>query len=283
MLKIVSIGTPAKNLAAKFSRFQNYGFFAIDDTPIENFKNTFTLPRLEQPEDYETIRLPGLEKFLKKISGEVLVVVCGASTCSGVTLRLLEKIYKNRTKNIKILYISPETDLLSKTKKLQERVVRNVLQQYTRSGIFKNMVMVSNESVEKSIENCTILEYYDKINETIAYSYHMIEVFKNSNPISSTVSSVDDCSRISTIGVSSVDGANLDLFYPLQDPREIVYYYGMSEDKIKNEKNLLRTIMESAKNKTSEHTRASFSIYQTGYDDDYVYVEYHSPIIQKNI
>ena len=212
----------------------------------------------------------------------LLLLVCGASICSGVTLRLMEKVYKNCTKKIKILYILPEVGLLSRTKSLQERTVRNVLQEYTRSGLFDKMTIVSNAEVEKSMGNCTILEYYDKLNETIAYTYHMIEVFKNSKPISSTVSKIDECSRISTIGVSSLEKSESDLFFSIDDVREIVYYYGISEKKLNSEKNLFRKIVESIKSKTTEYTRASFSIYQTKYEDDYVYIEHYSPRVQKN-
>ena len=107
-------------------------------------------------------------------------------------------MHKRKVK-IKILYIKPETGLLGEKAKLQERVCYNVLQQYARSAVFEEIVIVENEKIAECLPEVTLMEYFGSINETIAYSYHMLNVFSNSKTVMDTFSATLDTSRICTI------------------------------------------------------------------------------------
>ena len=110
----------------------------------------------------------------------------------------------------------------------------------------------------------------------------MMDVFKNTTPVTSTFKKPKDSCRITTIGVSSISGEEK-LFFPFDNEVEIVYYYGINEQKLRTEENLFRTITNNVKKKITEERKVSFGIYPTQYEDDYIYVEYFSPKIQEII
>jgi hypothetical protein len=107
-----------------------------------------------------------------------------------------------------------------------------------------------------------------------------MDVFKNTKPITSTFKKSRASCRITTIGLASLEGEEK-LFFPFKQEVDVVYYYGINEEKLKTEENLFRTITNKVKERITEETKVSFGIYPTQYDDDYVYVECFSPKIQQ--
>ena len=110
----------------------------------------------------------------------------------------------------------------------------------------------------------------------------MMDVFKNTKPITSTFKRPKESCRITTIGLNTIDNAEK-LFFPFDNEVDVVYYYGINEKKLKTEENLFRTITNKVKSRITEQTKVSFGIYPTQYEDDYIYVEYFSPKIQQII
>ena len=66
-----------------------------------------------------------------------------------------------------MLYIQSDLSIMSEVQKKQERIVSNVLQEYARSGILEQMVLVSNAYLERSIGDMSIIGYYDTLNQAI--------------------------------------------------------------------------------------------------------------------
>jgi hypothetical protein len=214
-------------------------------------------------------------------------VVSGASKVSACSLVLLEMLHQSK-KNISILYIEPDTEFLSDNKIKNEKVVRNVLQQYTRSGLFNKICLVSTNSVEQICDNLTVSSFYSVINSRIAYCYHMIELYKRSKPISNTISKRNEISRVYTIGNLDMEKKQSFLFYDLKYSKEVVYYFAINSTKLEKEKSLFRKITSSIK-ESSQGAKSMFGIYSTNYENDYVFVESFSPhvqdenIVEKNI
>ena len=71
------------------------------------------------------------------------------------------------------------------------------------------------------------------------------------------------------------------MFFPFDQEVEVVYYFGINEEKLKTEENLFRKITNKVKSRITDNTRVSFGIYPTQYEEDYIYVEYFSPKIQE--
>ncbi len=179
-----------------------------------------------------------------------------------------------------IVYFMPELEVLSEEKTLNERAVRNILQNYARSGLFEKICLVSNIELEALAGSTNVFDYYHQINNVFTSTYYMMDVFKNTKPITSTFKRPKESCRITTIGLSTLDG-NDKMFFPCNQEVEVVYYYGINEEKLKTEENLFRTITNKVKSRITEETKVSFGIYPTQYEDDYIYVEYFSPKIQQ--
>jgi len=276
---IIGLGGVGCRVADQFKVYPQYQIYKIDSKSSEE-KNFFQIPKFSSPEEYESNNL-SLPSFIKKIKGEILFVVSGASIASGVSLVLLESLKKNCS--INILYIRPEIELLSETKFLQEKVVFNVLQQYTRSNVFNRMYLVSNEDLSNFVEDASVFDYYFRINETIVSAFHMINVYDHIESVSDTFSSPSPTAKISTFGILNVDDGKQKLFFSLDFPREARYYYGIPEERLKSEKGLRKKIIDQVKKKASKDTKVSYGIYSTEYDYNCGYVLSHSTKIQNSL
>lgn len=278
MKTILGIGTAGSNVVTQLSQYKVYQPYTIQTETKKTTKYKFNLPELPGPEAYESMDMEKLKKWLLTIKERCVVFLCGASNSSGITLRALEVLHKKGVK-LEIVYFVPEVEVLSEQKTLQERACRGILQNYARSGLFEKICLVSNMKLEELAGSTNVFDYYNQINHVFTSTYYMMDVFKNTKAITSTFKRPKESCRISTIGLSSVEGEE-QLFYPFQQGVEMVYYYGINEEKLKTEENLFRTLTNKVKSKITEEQKVSFGIYPTQYENDYVYVEVFSPKIQ---
>ena len=203
MYNLVGLGKAGCNLVEKLSSYGNYKCFYISSA-VEKRKDSLLLPTYDTPEEYENFSQEKLENFAKKINGNIHLFLTGDSLTSGITLRFLEKV-KMQEKDINIVYITPEVSLLSGDLLLQERLVRNVLQQYSRSAVFNNILLLSNTYLEEVAGETTLMSYYEDLNTVAADAYNILNVFKNSKSISNTFFKIPNISRICTLGVFDLE------------------------------------------------------------------------------
>lgn len=281
MKNILGIGSAGCNVVEQLSKYSAYDCYYISNEIEKTSKYKFNLRDYAGPEEYESSSMEKLHLWLRKIEKNCTVILCGASDSSAITLRALEPLHQKGV-NMDIVYITPEIEVLSETKMLHERSVRGVLQNFARSGLFEKICMVSNINLEAMAGSTNVFDYYSQLNSVFTSAYYMMDVFKNTTPVTSTFKKPKDSCRITTIGVSSISGEEK-LFFPFDNEVEIVYYYGINEQKLRTEENLFRTITNNVKKKITEERKVSFGIYPTQYEDDYIYVEYFSPKIQEII
>lgn len=278
MKNILGIGTAGTNIVRQLSEYKSYKAYTINTENTKTTKYNFKLQSCPGPEQYESMNFSRLAKWLSTIERSCAVFVCGASNSSGIILRALEYLHKRGVK-IEIVYFMPEVEVLSEEKTLQERACRGILQNYARSGLFEKICMVSNLNLEEIAGSTNVFDYYNQINQVFTSTYYMMDVFKNTKPITSTFKRPKESCRVTTIGITNLDGEEK-LFFPLEKEVEMVYYYGINEEKLKTEENLFRTITNKVKEKITEQRRVSFGIYPTQYENDYIYVELFTPKIQ---
>ena len=279
MKNILGIGVAGCNIVEQLSQYPVYQSFYISNEIKKTSKFKFSLPEHSGPEEYEMMEIDKLHKWLNKIDKSCTVFLCGASESSAITLRALESLSKRNVK-MEIVYFVPEVEVLSETKTLNQRVVMGVLQNFARSGLFEKICLVSNLRLEEIVGSTNVFDYYDQINHAFTTTYYMIDVFKNTKPITSTFKRPKESCRISTIGLAFMEEEQK-LFFPLENEVEMVYYYGINEEKLRTEENLFRTITNNVKSKITEQTKVSFGIFPTQYENDYIYVESFSPKIQQ--
>ena len=279
MENIVCLGTVGCKIGKELEKYKKYKMFYIDDSGKKR-KGFLKLNKHVDPEKYEEEYDTEGDRFLKSVQGNVTMVLCGASLVSSASLRILEPL-KHRCEKINILYVKPETSLLSETKKLQERVIRNVLQQYARSGVFSGICMIDNEKVAEIVPDVSILEYYDKVNEVIASTYHMIKVFENTESVVDTFSPLRPTSRVYTLSVFDPDQDSEEKsFFSIENFTESRYYYGIPGEVLKNEKSLYRKILNQMKKRLDFFPKVSYGIYETAYDNKIGYAVSYTNVVQ---
>jgi len=276
-MNVVGLGRCGCNIAKCFEQYPQYNVYHINTEKIDS-KNFFLLKKQDSHEEYEK-NYSNLSKFFKKIKDEVFFIVGGSGTISGATLSVLEDLKHCK---ITVVYVKPETDLLSENKTLQEKVVYNVLQQYARSGLLKVMYVFSNPIIEEMIPDITIYNRFEKINKLISSSLHMMNVFNNTEPVTATITDFSEIARIGSAGSFDVE-ENLENFYfSLDNVCEKCYYYAVPEKQLKEDTKLFRKITEQMKNKAKDKkVKISYMIHSTDYPQIHCYVVARSSQVQK--
>ena len=271
METVIGLGSAGCNIADCFAQYPQYKVYKMDNGIYG--KNCHFLPKYDTPEEYEA-HIGDLSSFFSGVIGDVLFVVGGSGNISGAALRILEQL--NHCK-INVLYIEPNIYTLSGKRKLQERVTYYVLQEYARSGLFERLFLVSNPQLENVLGDVPIIGFNDKLNNLLVSTFHMINVYNNNEPVVDNSSDFRDNTRISTIGISTLENEKK-LFFSLDSVREMRYYYAINRKKLETDGTLMRKITENVKNEND--IDVSYGVYATDYADDYVYCVANASMIQ---
>ena len=263
-MNIFSLGKAAHNIADKFSKYPQYKTHKIiveeQDHPEKYEEKTNHTP-IDVGDDIE------IDFF---ISGDE--IICAAS------LRILEQY---RDCNIKIYYIKPNQKFLTDLQKTTDRIVYNVLQEYTRSKRFDSMYIITYEDVVRMVGKIPIIGYYDKLNTVIADTIHMINFLDHNNPVLGNELESLPTYCINTIGIMDVDSGNESLFFDLDECREKRYYYCINDKQLQTDGDLFDKITNQMEDKTKEFVKNSFGVYSTSFDKNYCYIVKKSPHIQR--
>tara|TARA_R100001079_G_scaffold59284_1_gene30343 strand:+ start:61 stop:924 length:864 start_codon:yes stop_codon:yes gene_type:complete len=271
METVIGLGSAGCNIADYFAQYPQYKVYKIDNGIYG--KGCYFLPKYDTPEEYEA-HVDDMSNFLGSVSEEVLFILGGSGNVSGAALRILQQL---RHCKINILYIEPDIDTLSGKRRLQERVTFYVLQEYARSGLFERLYLVSNPQLENILGDVPIIGYNDKLNNLVASTFHMINVYTNNDPIVKNYSEHRENTRISTIGISTLENEK-NLFFFLDNVKEMRYYYAINRKKLETDGTLMRKITENVKKE--KDIDVSYGVYATDYPDDYVYCVANTSMIQ---
>ena len=165
--------------------------------------------------------------------------------------------------------------------KQRERVTRNILQELSRSGVFKRMYLFSNDRISKILGDVPLSQYYSTINDSVSSIFHTLNYLKNNKPLMSNFYETPDHFNISTYGImKNLLDSDEEMLYDIRNVREKKYYFFISEKTLQERKDLLQYV--SAKiNQDGFKIDASYAIYQSDLEEDYVYIECHTNFIQK--
>ena len=275
-MNIIGLGKAGCAIAEKFGQHSQYKIFQIDVD--KEGTRCYNVIRQKGPEEYEA-NTPSFKKFFGKIQGDTTFIIGGSGDISAMSLRIMEQI-KDKC-DIDILYIAPDKALLSERRKTHEKVTYNVLQQYARSAAIQRIYLVSNPQVESIIGEVPIMGYFDKLNDFIVSTIHMINVFRNADPVMGGLRTPGLTRRISTVGIYDMEKDEEKLFFSLDTARETCYIYCVGEKRLQEDGALHKNIVEQMKGKTNDETvDVSFGVFPTNYESDYGYVLAHSPNIQ---
>ncbi len=279
MQTVIGLGKAGCNITDQLSQYPQYQIKKID-VGLKKTKTTFGLKHQDSPELYEKSNMPkGINNFLEGVMPETLFITsCGA--VSGASLKILQKIH-NKTK-IKVMYIVPQGDDLVGQKILQNRLLFNVFQEYARSGLLDQVILVDNSKISDIMGPVPIMKFWDSINKLTATTYHMLNVFQNTQPVMTTQTKRIETARISTIGMLDSQNNQENMFFELDIPREKSYYYGVPKKQLEEDPNLMEVIRENLKsNIEHEKMKTTYSVHSTDYNELIAYCEKSSTLIQQ--
>ena len=274
-MNIIGLGKAGCSMANAFSKFPQYNTCGIDTTQSADI----TIRARKTHEEYDEL-FPSMKKRLRLIDGPVYVVVCGAGAVSGGVLRLLGQLEQ---RSVGVIYVQPDLALLSEQQQIQERVVRNVLQEYARSGKLTMLYLIDNLLLEKGVGEVPILGYFDILNQAVVNTFHMMNVFKHSEPVLGNFIEPSPLARIATLGVLDIALGEEKWFYDLTRPRDVVYYYGINEDDLRSDGSLFKQITDFVKSKVNENINVSYGVFETSYEQKYGYCVKYTSVVQSSL
>jgi hypothetical protein len=264
MISIVGIGNAASAIAEKFKSQKNYNVYLLNSTVQRRSKYKYKLKKYKDPEEYEA-NIPDVSTFFKDLNEHVQVFVVGASYSSNYILGILEQI---RDKKLDVFYIKPDTELLTGIPKLLENTVYGVLQEYARSGLLNSVTLVSNLEIEKHIQNISIKNYYESLNNTIFSAIHYLNYFTHTEPQIGQVAQPDNINRIRTVGMLDPKNLQEKWLFELDMARDVCYYLCINEERLEKEIGLHKRIVDMLKEKPhNSFHKLSYAIYDTHLHD----------------
>ena len=111
MKTILGIGNAGCNIVEQLSQYPVYECYYISNECKKTSKYKFALPEHPGPEEYESMDMSKLHKWIGKLKGQCTVFLCGASDSSGIVLRALEHLHTQGVE-MEIVYFVPETAVL---------------------------------------------------------------------------------------------------------------------------------------------------------------------------
>jgi len=254
---LIGLGTAGTGIVNRFSSIHKKICITESDFPSKCMKE----------EDFEEC----CPKFKKKLSfkeDECWFVVCGGSKCSSASLALLETI---KHKKINIIYICPDPNLSGSTIMRRHKVVYNVLQEYTRSGLFNTMCLISNRETLKSIGDQSIMDMYSNLNAIISNTIETIEWFKSEESVMGSLHETKSISKIYTVSIGNFSEDEENLLFLLDNTTETWYIYSVSKENLEKNKDLIPIIRNRVIADEEKNINSSFAIYSSEHKQSYFY------------
>ena len=278
-MNVVGLGNAGCKIAKYFERYPQYNVFIIDEGLKKTSKSLGITKRATHEEyDKKQIRMT---RFVDQMpdTGECLFIMAGSGNITGASLQVLK--FLKRKFQVDVLYIKPDHELLGRTAYLQDRICYNVLQEYARSGVLRSMCIIGNTQVEEILENnLTAANYYEKINELIGYTYHMVNVFNRTKPVLDNKIENTPETRIYTIGMVDFESGEENNFFPIDNETNRCYYYAVNENVLEEDYKVLKNVNKQVKEKMKDLQGASYQIHSTKYETNFAFVEVWTSNIQ---
>jgi len=278
VISIVGLGNAATAIVEKFKEVPQYSVYVMNDKITRSSKYKFKLKAHDHPELYEK-HIPNVAKFFATTDDHIQFFIVGGSYSSNYSLGILEQI---KDKKVDVVYIKPDTELLTGYPVLIENTVFGVLQEYARSGLLNSMTIVSNLNLENCMGDLPIKTYYDSLNQFIFSTVHHVNYFTHTEPEIGQVAKPAEINRIRS--VAGLDLTNLEekWLFELDTPRELCYYLAIKTERLENEGGLHKRLVDMLKEKPRNAFRKlSYAIYETPYND-FGFCVAHTNVVQNN-
>jgi len=263
---LIGLGNAGCAIVNKFS--SNYKKITIDAGS--------ELPEFTSPEDYER-KLTNYQHLLEFDEEECYFFVCGAGKVSAASLRLLELL---QDKKVNLVYIYPEDILLSNTQRKLNRIAFNVFQQYTRSGLLDSMYLMCNETISDMLPSITIDNFYDNLNDAIVNVFENVIFYLDQDPIIGSHHEPKDVSRIRTVSYGEFEENQEKQYFPLDNMTETCYINIVSNEDMKENKNILNILKKKVLDDREKNLLSSFVVFNSDYQKSFYYTIHFTHFLQ---
>ena len=209
---------------------------------------------------------------------DIWLITSGAGRVSGACLAIIEQL---KDRSVNIIHISSDPLLLSRTQVRQERVVFNVLQQYARSGMIDALWLFSNSKIEQFVGEGSIENYYDNIDNAIINFISNYGYFVNTKPFMGSHHEPKEISRIRTVSLGDIENDQENLYFLLDNITESCYYYSISDEDKKSNKNFLTNVKQRVTLDKENNIESSFGLWENSSDISYFYSIKYTHYIQE--
>ena len=265
---MVGLGEAGKNIAELFApHTKNYKIICLDEDEGIDKRNSV--------EEYDEHPVKFTQKGLKS-HDEAFLFVCGSGKIAGATLRVLEALRDFKTT---VVYIVPDLEFLSDTEKKRHKVHFGVLQEYTRSGMLHEMLILDNKVMLELAGAGTALKYYQKVNYFIYNTIQNLMYCKHVSPEFGKLHEKKEISRISTIGLGKF-GEEEKLLFPLDNVTETCYYINIDEEDLDNDEQVIPKCQSIVRKNKELNRNTSFAIWKSA-DGNHLYSTHHTHFIQE--
>ena len=276
MISIVGLGNAASAIVQYFSDIKQYDVYSLNSKVERNTKYKYRLQTFEKPEEYEQ-NIPNVNKFFKGISDNIQFFITGGSYSSNYALGILQQL---QGKKIDLIYVQPDTELLTGYPVLIENTTFGVLQEYARSGLLNSITLISNLAIEESLGDINIKNYYDSLNNFIFSTVHHLNYFTHSEPEIGQVAKPAEINRIRAVAGLNIKNLDEKWFFNLDSPRELCYYLAINTERLETEGGLHKKIVDMLKQKPKNaYRKISYAIYETPYND-FGFCVAHTNVVQ---
>jgi hypothetical protein len=254
MISVIGIGETADSILSFLDK-NDYDCFSITDGKTKNQK-CFKVDKKKTHEEYESETNCSFVESINPLNERLIVFVSGKDKCSSLTLKILD-YFKN--KKIEIFYIKPITSFLSQEDLKFEKVIRFVLQEYARSGLFEKVCLIDLEILKQFSQNKTFDKFYDTMYQTIAQIFHFCEKTEATMPIFDNEVEKPSWYRINTIGFCDFDDEKENNFYKLKTNNFCSYSFILNEERYRTDNELTKKVFNLFQEKQQQEKDCALS------------------------
>ena len=267
---MIGLGQAGSNIASLFKpHSKNYKIITLDAGN--------GIDKKQSVEEYDQVEFAFKQRGLKS-HDEACLFVCGSGKIAGATLRVLEALRGFKTT---IYYIVPDLEFCSQEEKLRHKVHFGILQEYARSGMVAEFVILDNKQLINLIGSGTTLKYYEKVNYFIYSTIQNLMYCKHVDPDFGKLHEKKDISRISTIGFGKFHEEE-NLMFALDNITETCYIINIEEEDLDNDSQVIPNCQGLVRENKEKGRDTSFAIWRSS-EESHFYSIHYTHYIQETV
>ena len=264
---MVGLGEAGKNIVNLFKpHTKNYKIIVLDED--------IGIKKQDTVEKYDEQPIKLTQKGLKS-HDEAFLFLCGSGKIAGASLRVLEALKSFKTT---VVYIVPDLEFCSREEKLRHKVHFGVLQEYARSDMYENLIILDNKKIMGIAGAGTALKYFSKVNYFIYSTIQNLMYCKHTQPDFGKLHEKKIISRISTIGIGKFEEEEK-LLFSLDNITETCYIINIEEEDLDNDPEVIPKCQAIVRDNKKKDRDTSYAIWRSS-EENHFYSLHHTHFIQ---